>query len=301
MGAEPEVRPEASGGALVRRCARAFAVERERWPLWVPVGIGGGVAGYFGLPFEPAAAWGPAILAAAICLGCIGYRRLRTSGRGEAMVIAAFVMGAPALGFTAIAAENHRVAAPVLEKRLGPVLVRGRIVAQEPGIKGVRITVAVSAIDRLAAADLPARIRIRVRPSMAPGGAQTLTIGAAIKVLAILMPPPPPAVPGGFDFARSAWFKGIGAVGFAVRAPELAGGGGDGAPPGWLAALGGVIGDLRATLFRRITQALPGAAGGIAAALMTGERGRIPETSWRPCGRRDSPICLPFPACISAW
>lgn len=111
----------------------------------------------------------------------------------------------------------------MLEKRLGPVLVRGRIVAREPGIKGVRITLAVSAIDRLAAADLPARIRIRVRPSMAPGGAQTLASGAAIKVLAILMPPPP-AVPGGFDFARSAWFKGIGAVGFAVRAPEPAGG-----------------------------------------------------------------------------
>ncbi len=225
MSAEPEVRPEESGGALVRRLApmlaRAFANERERWPLWVPVGIGVGVAGYFGLPFEPAAAWGPAILAAAIFLGCIGYRRLRTSGRGEAMVIAAFVMGAPALGFTAIGAENHRVAAPVLEKRLGPVLVRGRIVAREPGIKGVRITLAVSAIDRLAAADLPARIRIRVRPSMAPGGAQTLASGAAIKVLAILMPPP---VPGGFDFARSAWFKGIGAVGFAVRAPEPAGG-----------------------------------------------------------------------------
>ncbi len=107
---------------------------------------------------------------------------------------------------------------------------------------------------------------------MAPVGGQTFTNGAEIRVLAILMPPPPPAVPGGFDFARSAWFKGIGAVGFAVRAPDLAG---DGTPSGWLAKLRGAIGDLRATLFRRITQALPGPAGGIAAALMTGERSAV--------------------------
>ncbi|MEE8563321.1 MAG: DUF4131 domain-containing protein [Alphaproteobacteria bacterium] len=272
MYAEPEVRLEPRGGGPVRRLARAFAAERERWPLWVPVGIGGGVAGYFVLPFEPAAAWAPALLIAALCLGCIGYRRLRKSGRGEAMVIVAFLLGAPALGFTAIEVESYRLAAPVLKARLGPVLVRGRIVAQEPGIKGVRLTVAVSAIDRLAPAEEPARVRIRVRPSLAPVGGQTFTNGAEIRVLAILMPPPPPAVPGGFDFARSAWFKGIGAVGFAVRAPELAQGG---APSGWLAALRGAIGDLRATLFRRITQALPGAAGGIAAALMTGERSAV--------------------------
>ncbi len=274
MYAEPEVRLEPRGGGPVRRLARAFAAERERWPLWVPVGIGGGVAGSFVLPFEPAAAWAPVLLIAALCLGCIGYWRLRKSGRGEAMVIVAFLLGAPALGFTAIEVESYRLAAPVLEKRLGPVMVRGRIVVQEPGIKGVRLTVAVSAIDRLAPARAPARVRLRVRPSLAPVGGQTFTNGAEIKVLAILMPPPPPAVPGGYDFARSAWFKGIGAVGFAVRAPELARGG---APSGWLARLGGAIGDLRATLFRRITQALPGAAGGIAAALMTGERGRIPE------------------------
>ncbi len=192
------------------------------------------------------------------------------------MVIVAFLLGAPALGFTAIKVESDRVAAPVLGSRLGPVLVRGRIVALEPGIKGVRVTVAVSAIDRLAPSEAPARVRFRVRPSLLPGGVQTLPPGAAIKVRAILLPPPAPAVPGGFDFARSAWFKGIGAVGFAVRAPEFAGGGAeDGAPPGWLATLRGAIGDLRATLFRRITQALPGAAGGIAAALMTGERSAI--------------------------
>ena len=260
----------------------------------MPVGIGGGVATYFALPFEPAAAWAPTLLIAALCLGCAGFWWLRKKGRGEAMVIVAFLLGAPALGFTAVKVSSDRIAAPVLGSRLGPTMVSGRILNAEPGLKGLRLTLAVSAIDRLAPRETPDRVRIRVRPSMVPdkvsartparvaakvaGGADAFGSGAEIKVLAILMPPPAPAVPGGFDFARAAWFHGIGAVGFAVRAPEVVGSGaGDGASPGWLAALRSTIGDLRGALFTRITETVPGAAGGIAAALMTGERGRIPE------------------------
>ena len=45
--------------------------------------------------------------------------------------------------------------------------------------------------------------------------------GEWIRVRAVLMPPPPPAAPGAFDFPRQAWFKGLGAVGFAVSKVEL--------------------------------------------------------------------------------
>jgi competence protein ComEC len=286
MSVEGEIWPAPRGWGLV--CT--FAAERERWPLWVPVGIGGGVATYFALPFEPAAVWAPALLIAALCLGIAGFWWLRKTGRGEAIVIVAFLLGAPALGFTAVKVSSDRIAAPVLGSRLGPTMVSGRIINAEPGLKGLRLTLAVSAINRLTPSETPDRVRIRVRPSMVPAkgaamtpakvasGAEALGPGAEIKVLAILMPPPAPAVPGGFDFARAAWFDGIGAVGFAVRAPEVTGRGAeDGASPGWLAALRGTIGDLRGALFTRITEAVPGAAGGIAAALMTGERGRIPE------------------------
>ncbi|HSR56480.1 MAG TPA: ComEC/Rec2 family competence protein, partial [Alphaproteobacteria bacterium] len=50
-----------------------------------------------------------------------------------------------------------------------------------------------------------------------------------------------------------------------------------GAESGWLTGANLWVADLRARLFARITRALPGSSGGIAAALMTGERGRIPE------------------------
>jgi competence protein ComEC len=200
MSAELNFRSEESNAVLTRRASLGFGAERERWPLWVPVGVGIGVAGYFALPFEPQAAWAPALLFFAVCLGFLGFARLRKWGRSEAMVILAFMVGAPALGFAVIKVKSDRVAAPVLQTRLGPVMVQGRIDALEPGLKGLRVTIAVATMDRLEAAKFPARVRIRLRPSLVPGGAQRLTNGAAIKVLAILMPPPP-AVPGGFDFA----------------------------------------------------------------------------------------------------
>ncbi len=36
--------------------------ERERWFLWLPVGVGLGIALYFGLPREPPVWLGPALL-----------------------------------------------------------------------------------------------------------------------------------------------------------------------------------------------------------------------------------------------
>ena len=44
----------------------------------------------------------------------------------------------------------------------------------------------------------------------APAG---LARGATVRLRARLMPPPGPAVPGAYDFARVAWFQGLGATG----------------------------------------------------------------------------------------
>ena len=46
-------------------------------------------------------------------------------------LILALALAAPALGFTAAQVRTHVVAAPVIERELGPVQVQGRIVAAE--------------------------------------------------------------------------------------------------------------------------------------------------------------------------
>ncbi len=280
MSADSGETDDQPGGAP-GRVAKWLGAERERWPLWLPVGVGAGVAGYFALPFEPGASLGLMALVAALGLGCVGLQMLRTQGWGEALVICAFIIGAPALGFSAAKYQSDAAAAPVLLKRLGPTEVTGRLEVVEPALKGPRLTIFVYAIDRLEAAATPRRVRLRLRPALVKGTARDLKPGVGITILAMLMPPPGPAMPGGFDFARAAWFDGIGAVGFALRAPEIAAAGAlapnkAGTP---LERFSTAIAGLRQRLFARIAAVLPGPSGGIAAALMTGERGAIPEST----------------------
>jgi competence protein ComEC len=97
--------------------------------------------------------------------------------------------------------------------------------------------------------------------------------GQWISVRAILYPPPAPAMPGAYDFQRRAFFDRLGAVGFAVSpfqretAPDGQG------PSRWRVA----VAALRNAITERIMEALPGRAGGIAAAIITGETHAIPE------------------------
>jgi competence protein ComEC len=100
--------------------------------------------------------------------------------------------------------------------------------------------------------------------------------GDRIRVLARLGPPQPPLFPGGYDFARSAWFNRIGGVGFTLgRIDRLAAAD----PPGARLAARIAVERFRADVSDRIRTILPGDAGAIAAALIVGDRGAIdPET-----------------------
>ena len=85
------------------------------------------------------------------------------------------------------------------------------------------------------------------------------------------MPPPPPAAPGAFDFPRQAWFKRLGAVGFAVGKIELTPEAGEGGTFNlWLDGR-------RLDIADRVRARLDPETGSVAAALMTGNRGAIPD------------------------
>ena len=62
-------------------------------------------------------------------------------------------------------------------------------------------------------AALPPQVRVSIDEDKFPAG---IAPGAEIQLRARLAPPPPMALPGTYDFARDAWFKGIGAVGKAL-------------------------------------------------------------------------------------
>jgi competence protein ComEC len=260
---------------ILGRIIGAFGAERERWPLWFPVGIGAGVAVYFTLSFEPGFSAGLILLGLSFVLGTFGIRSLVRGRRGGSLIIVALILGAPALGFTAAKFQTSQVAAPVIHNRVGPATVEGRFARFEPSLKGPRITIDAPKISRVAPETTPQRVRIRLRHSLNNGMLEKTALGSKIRIRAILLPPPGPAVPGGFDFARASWFKGIGAVGFAVGRPEP---GAKNKPDeetflkNLSVGFHNAIRQFRRDLFTRITEVLLGEAGGIAAALMTGER-----------------------------
>lgn len=235
---------------------RSFAAEADRYFLWAPVFMAFGIGAYFSLPVEPGP-W-PALAA----LAASGLLLLAVRRRPMAALCAAALFTV-VLGFGASVWRAERVAAPVLERPLSGVLA-GRVVSVEKTKTGALLAIiAPHSFARLAKNRLPAKVRLNIRIREA-----TLRPGATVELRARLMPPPEPVSPGGFDFARQAWFQGLGAVGFAYSAPvELE------APGGAEARLMA----LRMTIGDRIRSVIGGTGGAVAAALITGERASIPD------------------------
>lgn len=234
-----------------------------RVALWIPVFFAAGIGGYFVLPVEPET-W----LGGSVCLiagiTAMGFRKRR--GRPFFILMGLMVAAA---GFSAGQLRNAAVSAPVLERQIGPVSLSGRVVRVEPTEKGHRLTLDQVVIDRTGLTEMPARVRVSARSRAAPPSPGDLIVARAI-----LQPPPSPSLPGGYDFARKAWFEQIGAVGFTLGAVTVTETPTSSSWRVWLARL-------RLDMTMRITAGV-GAQEGIgpvAAALMTGERRAIPKDS----------------------
>ncbi len=236
------------------------ALEAQRGALfcWVPVAMGLGIGAYFAIPFEPS---GAMLTAAALIVGAGAsiYWRTREGWGVFAMAIALI-----ALGLLLAALRAHSVSAPVLSYRYyGPV--EGRIIAIDRSVSDkVRITLDRVMLARMSPARTPEKLRISLHW---PDPVITPEPGMRVAVTAHLSPPQGPVEPGGFTFQRMAWFKGLGAVGYA-RTPLLA-------MPG-----GGAHADLwiyrkRMALSHAVRDRMGGAEGGVAAAIVSGDRSGI--------------------------
>jgi competence protein ComEC len=260
---------------------RAFAflraeamAERARWPLWLPVGMGAGIGVYFALPVEPG--WAAAAMAA---LALAGAGWLAAKARRGGLRLAAMAAAAILTGFCAAKARTEWVRAPVLERKIGPVKFVARVVQAEPRGRGLRLLLQPERIRRLRDGAMPDYVRVSVRYAdevPAPGG--------FVQVTAVLMPPPGPAMPGDYDFARWAYFHRIGAVGYTYGKPHPVD-----APraTGWSEDFQAGLETLRGRMTARIRDAVPGPEGAISAALITGMRADVSpadEVAYRDSG-----------------
>jgi competence protein ComEC len=170
--------------------------------------------------------------------------------------------------------RTEAVRAPVLRSQPqghGRTLdVYGRLELIEPrAARGQRLTIRVTALEKQEGHAWPARVRVVTRAVNA-----ALKPGDAVRLRATLNPPPGPSLPGDYDFARAAWFKGLGAVGYADAAAAIDA---DAPGPTFAERASAAVARVRQAIGQRILAALPGETGAIANALITGERGGISE------------------------
>ena len=236
------------------RLEAVLDAERDQLPLWLPVGLGSGIAAWFALPDQNG--WMALLLAAAA-----GFAASLAAGAGTrwGRALALFCLSA-ALGCALIWWKAESAAAPRLERaRMAEFDARVESFQRLPARNSVRLVVAP-----VGEAKLPPKLRINIDEEKASG----IQPGAVIRLKAWLMPPPPMAVPGAYDFARVAWFQGIGGTGRALGDVEVVA---PAAEQGWSAR----IASTRQRLADHVGSKLPGGEGGIAVALATGDQGAI--------------------------
>ncbi|KQN72121.1 competence protein ComEC [Sphingomonas sp. Leaf62] len=231
---------------------RFAEAERGQLPLWMPVALGMGITAWFVLP--GLAAWA-AVLLAGLAVALAGLVLPWGTRTARAITIGGLLA---MFGCGLIWWRAERVAAPVLAR---PVVAafeaRVERVEPLPARELVRLTLRPDV-----AARLPPVVRVNIAEDDLPPG---VVPGSRLSLRARLMPPPTAALPGAYDFARTAWFQGIGATGRGF-APIRVVAPGD---PGNAA--------LRSTLTGHIVARVDGSEGGIAAAFVTGDRGSIAE------------------------
>jgi competence protein ComEC len=201
-----------SAAALARGAAAEAAAQLDRVFLWVPVAFGLGAATYLGLKTEPLL-WPAAALALLLGMAAIF---VAWRGGARALQAALLLAAVTASGFSAAKLRSDHVAAPIVPAGLGVAVVEGLVVdIDTPSQSGTRLLIAPTYISHLTTEQLPLRVRIVV-----PSGI-IATPGGSIRIKTLLDPPPAPAAPGAYDFARDAWFEGVGGVGLARGDPEI--------------------------------------------------------------------------------
>ncbi|RGP40639.1 Competence protein ComA [Altererythrobacter insulae] len=225
---------------------------------WLVVAFAAGITSWFvfGAPWQ----WVMTICAALlVALGGSSLWRedeaphIRAACIGLGLMLAA---GVATIWLRSETVGADAYARPVVETLQGYVLKR----EDRPAQDRVRLTLAI----RDAETASPRKVRINVPLEAANSD---MAEGAVLRLRARLMPPASPMLPGGYDFARAAWFQGLAATGSVIgeietieRAKQ---------DPG--------LAQVQRTLSGHVRGELGGSSGAIAAAFASGDRGAISE------------------------
>ncbi|MFM5916904.1 MAG: ComEC/Rec2 family competence protein [Novosphingobium sp.] len=239
------------------RSERFLAESRFELANWLVVAFAGGIAVWFaaGNAWE----WRAAI-AAALALSLAAAAILQPEGRFPFLRRSVIITGlAVALGCAFVWSKSTLVGTTPIPRPTVASLT-GRILAREeqPSEGRVRLRLAVREPQTGRA------IQVRVNLDHAEDKPE-LSEGALVQFRARLVPPAPPMLPGGYDFARAAWFSGIAGTGSVLGPVKVI-------EPG---DHDSILRDLQRRLSHHVRENLSGSPGALAAAFASGDRGAI--------------------------
>ena len=200
--------------------------------------------------------WLPAALTAL-------FSALAFASRARPVALGVFMaFAALSAGFLSMSLRTARVAAPVLD-RVRILSLEGYVEEVDLRSVGARMVIAVESAEGMPGDKVPRRVRVTTRKT------PDIVAGDYVRLKARLLPPSRAALPGGYDFARDAFFAGVGAVGSTLGAIRLL-------PPPADASLrqrfAAAIDHARNRLAVRVDKIIGGDEGAIAAAMVTGKR-----------------------------
>lgn len=230
-----------------------FARENFQLPCWIPVFIAIGIL--ISLRIAPLNNW--LILAAIICLTLI-----RFLNHNIIFIVITTSIASILIGILSMQLRVANVDSPKIEATEQYYKIWGNIDNITPQEKGNRVILSKLFIARVAKEKTPYKIRLTVRTNL--NGAK---IGDRVKIVAILSKPMEPYLEDSYNFARDAYFKQIGAVGYSVSSFEVL----KSDKKSWKAKLN----SLRNNIQTRVNNSIGSYYGSIATALMINEYSNI--------------------------
>jgi competence protein ComEC len=233
---------------------RWLAAESAQLPVLIPAGLAIGIV--FWERFGDTAFW-PML----VC--CVSMLLIASAGAKDTQwtSILRFAAICFLTGFLCITLKSAIVAAPPLQDiQITTFYARILRVENIQARQKVRFL-----LNTARHAGLPEKVRVNLTPEQFR---PEFTSGSIIKLRARLVPPAGPSLPGGYDFARRAWFAQIGATGTALG-PVLLYRKSD-SRDGLQSA--------RSWIEDQVSSALPRDKAALAIALATGEQGQIAES-----------------------
>lgn len=226
-----------------------------RMAIWAPVAFAAGALIYFSMPAEPSVPAGQILVGIAASGVILAFRYARHRPLvWSALLVLAFALS----GFARSQHHTRMQAGNFVEESGAARTVSGWIESVQNSNGRERIIVRVAVFETMQTP--PRRIRFFARRgAFGPGDAITARV--------VLIPPRRPAVPGGYDPAFAAWFSGLGGTGYAIAPLEAGEVSGD--------RLARQIARWRWQMAEHIRDRASLETGGIAAALITGDRSGI--------------------------